>query len=41
VVIDGKDHLSAYTSSKFSSNVRKFLAENSQKKKKPERAESR
>ncbi len=41
VVIDGKDHLSAYTSPKFISNVRKFLAENSQKKKTKERAESR
>jgi pimeloyl-ACP methyl ester carboxylesterase len=41
VVLDGKDHLSAYTSSKFTSNVRKFLNENSQKKKTPARAESR
>jgi pimeloyl-ACP methyl ester carboxylesterase len=41
VVLDDKDHLSAYTSQQFTSNVRKFLAENSQKKQKPERAESR
>lgn len=33
VIIDGKNHLSAYASPKFVSNVRKFLGENSQKKK--------
>jgi pimeloyl-ACP methyl ester carboxylesterase len=41
VVLDGKDHLSTYTSSKFTSNLQKFLVENSQKKQKRERAESR
>ena len=42
VMIDGKDHLGAYSSPQFTREIRKFLAENSQKKKKTkERAESR
>jgi pimeloyl-ACP methyl ester carboxylesterase len=41
VVIDGKNHLSAYLSPKFSRELRKFLANNSEKKQKREKVESR
>lgn len=41
VVIEGKDHLTAYISPEFTSNLRKFLAEHSQKKQTPERVESK
>ncbi len=41
VVIEGKDHISAYLSPKFTGEVRRFLSKNSEKKQKREKVESR